>query len=97
MSSADELIQAHASGQTALLLGFQNARILEGDVAALDEFYDAGVRVFALTHLGHNDFADSSRPVYDGETKSYEPASEHGGLSSLGQAASNGSMPWAAS
>ena len=62
--SADELEQAHARGETALMLGFQNARILAGEVAALDEFYIAGVRVFALTHLGHNDFADSSRPVY---------------------------------
>ena len=85
--SADELEQAHANGNIALLLGFQNARILQGNVDALNEFYDAGVRVFALTHLGHNDFADSSRPVYIGETKSYEPTAEHGGLSELGQAA----------
>ncbi len=85
--SADELEQAHASGNIALLLGFQNARILQGNVDALNEFYDAGVRIFALTHLGHNDFADSSRPVYIGETKSYEPTEEHGGLSDLGKAA----------
>jgi len=85
--SADELEQAHADGDTALLLGFQNARILQGSVKALDDFYNAGVRVFALTHLGHNEFADSSRPVYHGDTKSYEPTSEHGGLSELGRAA----------
>ena len=85
--SADDLVSAHARGETALMIGFQNARILEGNVSAIDEFYDAGVRLFALTHLGHNDFADSSRPVYDGETKSYEPAAEHGGLSELGRAA----------
>jgi len=87
VQSADELEQAHADGNTALLLGFQNARILQGRVDALNEFYDAGVRVFALTHLGHNDFADSSRPVYNGDSKSYEPKAEHGGLSALGQAA----------
>ena len=85
--SADELEQAHANGNIALLLGFQNARILQGSVDALNEFYDAGVRMFALTHLGHNDFADSSRPVYIAETSSYEPTEEHGGLSDLGQAA----------
>jgi membrane dipeptidase len=85
--SADELKQAHADGNIALLLGFQNARILQGHVGALNEFYDAGVRVFALTHLGHNDFADSSRPVYIAETSSYEPTEEHGGLSDLGRAA----------
>ena len=85
--SADELVQAHRNGDTAYMLGFQNARILEGDIAAVDEFHAAGVRVFALTHLGHNDFADSSRPVFDGDSGTYEPASEHGGLSALGNAA----------
>lgn len=60
--SADDLVTAHAEGKRALILGFQNARILGRDVSALDEFYAAGVRVFALTHMGHNDFADSSRP-----------------------------------
>ena len=82
--SADEVIEAHARGQGALILGFQNARILGRDVSALDEFYEAGVRVFALTHMGHNDFADSSRPLYFAEIDDHEPEEEHGGLSALG-------------
>jgi membrane dipeptidase len=82
--SAEEVLAARATGQGALILGFQNARILGADVSAVDDFYAAGVRVFALTHMGHNGFADSSRPVYDGETGSYEPDAEHGGLSDLG-------------
>ena len=73
-----------ARGQTAVILGFQNARSLESDVAALDTFHAAGVRVFGLNHIGHNDFSDSSRPVYDGDTKTYEVEAEHGGLSALG-------------
>lgn len=85
--SADELVDAHAGGKAALLLGFQNARILGTDVGVLDELYEAGVRVFALTHMGHNDFADSSRPVFDGATGTHEPTAEHGGLSALGVAA----------
>ena len=85
--SADELIAAHAAGRSALILGFQNALILGTEVAALDELYAAGVRVFALTHMGHNDFADSSRPLYIAETGTHEPDSEHGGLSPLGVAA----------
>ena len=64
---ADELVQAHAVGKGALILGLQNARILGSNVSALDEFYVAGVRVFALTHMGHNDFADSSRPIFISE------------------------------
>ncbi len=84
--SADEIVAAHEQGKAALVLGFQNAMILGTDVSALDDFYDAGARVFALTHLGNNDFADSSRPVFDAATGTHE-AAEHGGLSDLGVAA----------
>ncbi len=86
-TTADEIVTAHENGQTALILGFQNARILGTEVASLDEFFEAGVRVFALTHMGHNDFADSSRPVFVRENGSHEPDAEHGGLSELGRAA----------
>ena len=84
--SADEIVAAHEQGKAALVLGFQNAMILGTDVSALDDFYDAGARVFALTHLGNNDFADSSRPVFNAATGTHE-AAEHGGLSDLGVAA----------
>ena len=84
--SADEIVAAHEQGKAALVLGFQNAMILGTDVSALDDFYDAGARVFALTHLGNNDFADSSRPVFNAATGTHEGA-EHGGLSDLGVAA----------
>ena len=87
-SSAD-ILSAKENGQTALILGFQNARALEGDLSKIDEFYRQGVRVFAFNHLGHNDFSDSSRPIYDGETKAYEPEEEHQGLSALGIAAAH--------
>ncbi|NOX49761.1 MAG: dipeptidase [Gammaproteobacteria bacterium] len=85
--TADEVVQAHEDGKGALVLGFQNARILGTEVSVLDELYAAGVRVFALTHMGHNDFADSSRPVYIGEQSQHEPDAEHGGLSELGKSA----------
>lgn len=83
-TTADEIVAADAAGQAALILGFQNARSLEGNVSALDDFYTAGVRIFGLNHLGHNEFADSSRPLYDGATGSYETTEEHGGLSPPG-------------
>lgn len=84
--SADEILAIRANGKTALILGFQNARALQGDVSALDTLYEAGVRVFALNHLAHNDFSDSSRPFHDPVTGLYEPDA-HGGLSPLGLAA----------
>lgn len=84
--TADEILAIRASGKTALVLGFQNARSLQGDVSAIDTFYNAGVRVFALNHLAHNDFSDSSRPFHDPVTGLYEPDA-HDGLSALGLAA----------
>ena len=83
-TTAGQVERAAQGGQTAVILGFQNARILGTDVTQIDRFYDDGVRVFALTHMGHNDFADSSRPVYQAETSGYEVNEEHGGLSKLG-------------
>ena len=87
--TADDLVAAHANGKSALILGFQNALILGEDISALDYFYDAGVRVFSLTHMGHNNFADSSRPLFNGETGTHEADAEHGGLSPLGMTAIN--------
>ena len=57
--SADQLLSAHAAGRKALILGLQNALIFGQDAGAVDQYFDRGVRVFAMTHMGHNDFADS--------------------------------------
>jgi membrane dipeptidase len=85
--TADDLVAAHEAGKRALILGFQNALILGTDPLVIDELYGQGVRVFALTHMGHNDFADSSRPLYIAELGAREADAEHGGLSELGVAA----------
>lgn len=85
-TTAAEIKQAHKHGKIAFILGFQNARALEKDIDAIDAFYEEGVRVFALTHLGHNDFADSSRPAYDNESNTYETP-RNNGLSELGKKA----------
>jgi len=86
-TSTATIALAKQMNKVALILGFQNARALQKEVSVIDSFYQAGVRIFALNHLGHNAFSDSSRPSYNGETGEYEPASEHGGLSDLGKAA----------
>jgi membrane dipeptidase len=86
-TKTQQLVDARKSGQNALLLGLQNALILGTEIDAIDRFYDAGVRVFALTHMGHNDFADSSRPLFDASLGRRETDAEHGGLSPLGKAA----------
>lgn len=78
---AADVERLRGEGRIAVLIGFQNARSIGKDLAAIDRLYAEGVRVFAFTHAGHNDFADSSRP------QEGEPASEHGGLSPLGRQA----------
>ena len=85
--SANELDQAHKENKRALILGLQNARIFGTELSSIDYFYNAGVRVFALTHMGHNDFADSSRPIFSAATGKHEDVEEHGGLSDLGKQA----------
>jgi membrane dipeptidase len=78
--SAADIERIAAAGRIAVLPAFQNARILGGDVNAIDTWYRDGVRVFGFTHVGNNEFADSSRPM--------PPEGElHGGLSPLGREA----------
>ena len=85
--TTDELLSAHSEGKSALILGFQNGLILGTDVNQIDALFQSGVRLFGLTHMGHNDFADSSRPLYNAATGKREPEAEYGGLSPLGREA----------
>jgi membrane dipeptidase len=78
--TADEIERIHSSDRIAILIGFQNAYALGTDLALVDRYIGAGVRVFAFNHAGNNAFADSSRPA----TPNDEP---NGGLSELGRAA----------
>lgn len=78
--SAADIERLHADGKIVVLPSFLNARSLEGNVGAIDEWYRRGVRIFAFTHAGNNAFADSSRPQE-------EPLVEHHGLSTLGKQA----------
>ena len=84
VKSADDLLATVARGDGAIVLSFQNALIFGEDVSAIDYFYNQGVRMFALTHMGHNDFADSSRPLFNAPTGEREATAEHGGLSTNG-------------
>ena len=85
--SASEVRTAKDHGLAAAILAFQNTQIIGTDLDALGDFHEAGCRFFALTHIGHNDCADSSRPNFDPERGSHEPIEEHGGLSTLGRRA----------
>jgi membrane dipeptidase len=85
--TAADADDAKARGKRFVFLGFQNTQIIGTDLTALDEFREAGVTVFALNHIGHNDCADSSRPNFIAASGKHEPEEEHGGLSPLGRKA----------
>ena len=87
VTESDDLLATIADGKKAIILSLQNALIFGAESTAVDYFFDQGVRMFALTHMGHNDFADSSRPLFIAATGAREPASEHDGLSAKGMAA----------
>ncbi|WP_091737426.1 dipeptidase [Phenylobacterium immobile] len=78
--TADDVRKIVAAGKVAVIIGFQNAHSLGGDLANFDHFYEGGVRVAALNHAGNTVFADSSRPQAGA-------GEENGGLSALGKAA----------
>ncbi|WP_217703098.1 dipeptidase [Celeribacter sp. HF31] len=55
-SDLDAVLAARAEGQplTGALLGAEGGHILEGDLANLDQIYDAGYRLMGLTHFFDN-------------------------------------------
>ena len=77
--TADEAEALVAAGKHFAVAGMVNAYQLGPDLDALGDWYDRGLRNITLTHVGHNQFADSSRPGRD------LPPEEHGGLSDLGR------------
>lgn len=79
--TADEVREAVAAGKRAVLIGMENAFPLGPDLSKVDLWARRGVRYMGITHMGHNQFGDSSNPKLQwGETERL-----HGGLSKLGE------------
>ena len=79
--TADEAEALVAEGKHFAVAGMVNAYPLGPDLSTLGAWYDRGLRNITLTHVGHNQFADSSRP----RREPADPPEEHGGLSDLGR------------
>ena len=79
--TADEAEALVAAGKHFAVAGMVNAYPLGPDLSRLGAWYDRGLRNITLTHVGHNQFADSSRP----RREPADPPEEHGGLSDLGR------------
>lgn len=79
--SADDAERVRRSGRLVAAIGVENGFAIGKDLSLLHEYYDLGVRYLTLTHIGHNDIADSSNPNPDlGDSEV-----EHGGLSAFGR------------
>lgn len=79
-TSAD-VRKIHGQGKFVAAIGLENAFAIGRDLSLIKRFYDLGVRYMSLTHIGHNDVADSSDPnpaLGDDDT-------EHGGISLFGR------------
>jgi microsomal dipeptidase-like Zn-dependent dipeptidase len=51
-----------SEGKFAIVISFQNAAPLEGDLSELDRWAVRGVSLFAFSFIGNNSWADSARP-----------------------------------
>jgi membrane dipeptidase len=74
-TSVAEFQAARAAGRFAAFVAIEGCHHLDGDVDALDHFFERGVRLMQLTHFVATDVADSSQSPYR----------PHGGLSKLGE------------
>jgi membrane dipeptidase len=58
IATAGQIAEAKKSGRVGVLLGFQNATIVESDVGNLDGLYRAGTRCIQLTYNSRNLLGD---------------------------------------
>jgi membrane dipeptidase len=79
----DDVERLHAEGKLVATIGIENGYSIGTDLALMEEYHARGARYFGLTHIGHNDLADSSIP----REKLGDAAEEHGGVSELGEQA----------
>jgi membrane dipeptidase len=76
----DDLERLHAEGKLVATIGIENGYSIGTDLSLMEKYHALGARYFGLTHIGHNDLADSSMP----RENLGDEEEEHGGLSELG-------------
>ena len=76
----DDVERLHAEGKLAAAIGIENGFSIGTDLSLMEDYHARGARYFGLTHIGHNDLADSSIP----RENLGDAEEEHGGLSEFG-------------
>ena len=79
----DDVERLHAEGKLVAAIGIENGFSVGTDLALMEDYHARGARYFGLTHIGHNDLADSSIP----RENLGDAEEEHGGVSELGKKA----------
>ncbi len=81
--TADDVERLHTEGKLVATIGIENGYSIGKDLSLMEEYHARGARYFGLTHIGHNDLADSSIP----RANLGDAEEEHGGVSELGMKA----------
>ncbi len=79
--SADDVERIHASGKLVAAIGIENGYVIGTDLSLLEVYHKLGARYITLSHGGHNDISDSSRP----RPEFGDEESEHDGISAFGE------------
>ncbi len=79
--TSEDARRAHKVGKRAAFIGMENAFPLGASVDDVPMWASRGVRYMGITHMGHNQFGDSSNPKVQWD----EADALYGGLSPLGK------------
>ena len=78
-----DIIQLKNNNLLSAAIGIENGYVIGEDLSLLDHYYSLGARYMTLTHIGHNQIADSSIP-----SKRLNDEEElHAGISAFGKKA----------
>ena len=80
-TTPEQAIDIHRAGKLVAAIGLENGFPIGRKIENLRVFRDLGVSYITLTHLGHNDIADSANPV----AELGDEETEHDGLSPYGR------------
>ena len=79
----EDIIKFKNNNLLSAAIGIENGYVIGEDLSLLDHYYSLGARYMTLTHIGHNQIADSSMP----SKKLNDKEELHGGISAFGKKA----------
>lgn len=68
VDTADGILEAHAAGKVASMIGVEGGHSMDSSLGTLRIFYNVGVRYMTLTHSCNTPWADNSQAEVDGNS-----------------------------